>query len=159
MLYILYITVFLSAFVLMEFAAWFAHKYIMHGGFWFLHKDHHDEAYHVFQKNDSFALFFAIPSWLCIMLGVMYGSTISIWFGSGIAAFGVTYFVVHEVFIHQRFKYFRNSDNWYLRALRRAHKVHHKKITKDDGECFGMLIVPFKYFKDELKKTSPIQKA
>lgn len=154
MQYIIYIFTFLLAFVLMEFAAWGAHKYLMHGSFWFLHKDHHDEAYKVFQKNDSFALFFAIPSWLCIMLGVIYGSNISIWFGSGIAAFGVSYFVVHEIFIHQRIKIFKKSDNWYLRALRRAHKVHHKKLTKEEGECFGMLIVPFKYFRDELNRKS-----
>lgn len=152
MQYLIYICTFLSAFIFMEFAAWFAHKYIMHGTFWFLHKDHHDEAHKTLQKNDSFALFFAIPSWLCIMLGVMYEAPISIWFGSGIAAFGITYFAVHEIFIHQRIKIFKKSDNWYLRALRRAHKVHHKKLTKEDGECFGMLLVPFKYFQDELKK-------
>jgi beta-carotene 3-hydroxylase len=152
--YLLYIFSFLFAFVLMEFAAWFAHKFIMHGSFWFLHKDHHDEGYKVLQKNDSFALFFAIPSWLSIMLGVIYESNVSIWFGSGIAAFGVSYFVVHEIFIHQRIKFFRNSDNWYLRALRRAHKVHHKKLTKEDGECFGMLLVPLKYFKEEMIKAN-----
>ena len=104
------------------------------------------------QKNDSFALFFAIPSWLCIMLGVIYQSPLSIWIGSGIATFGVAYFVVHEIFIHQRIKIFKKSDNWYLRAIRRAHKVHHKKLTKEDGECFGMLLVPLKYFKEELSK-------
>ena len=30
---------------------------------------------------------------------------------------------------------------------RRAHKMHHKHLGKKDSECFGMLIVPFKYFK------------
>ena len=28
-------------FLFMELVAWFAHKYIMHGFLWFLHKDHH----------------------------------------------------------------------------------------------------------------------
>jgi beta-carotene 3-hydroxylase len=153
MLYLLYIFTFLFAFIFMEFVAWFAHKFLMHGSFWFLHKDHHDESHKTFQKNDSFALVFAIPSWLCIMLGVIYGSTISIMFGSGIAAFGFSYFMVHDIFIHQRIKYFRNSDNWYLRALRKAHKIHHKKLTKEEGECFGMLLVPLKYFREELRKS------
>jgi len=54
---------------------------------------------------------------------------------------------VHDVFIHQRFKFLRNIDNKYARGLRRAHKIHHKNINKDGGECFGMLIVPRKYFK------------
>ena len=29
------------AYVLMEGAAWAAHKYLMHGYLWFLHADHH----------------------------------------------------------------------------------------------------------------------
>ncbi|MFI0492282.1 MAG: beta-carotene hydroxylase, partial [Flavobacterium sp.] len=28
-----------------------------------------------------------------------------------------------------------------------GHKVHHKHLGKQNGECFGMLFVPFKYFK------------
>ena len=30
------------------------------------------------------------------------------------------------------------------------HKIHHKHLGKKDGECFGMLVVPFKYFKNKL---------
>jgi beta-carotene 3-hydroxylase len=70
--------------------------------------------------------------------------------GFGILAYGIAYFLVHEVFIHQRFKWFRNSDNVYFRAIRRAHKVHHKHMGKEQ-ECFGMLIVPWKYLRQELK--------
>jgi beta-carotene 3-hydroxylase len=33
-------------------------------------------------------------------------------------------------------------------AIRKAHKVHHKHLTKEDGECFGMLFVPRKYWQD-----------
>jgi beta-carotene 3-hydroxylase len=57
----------------------------------------------------------------------------------------VAYFLIHEVFIHQRFKWLRNADSPYLRAIRRAHKIHHKHLQKEDGECFGMLLVPRKY--------------
>jgi hypothetical protein len=39
-----------------------------------------------------------------------------------------------------------------IRAIRRAHKVHHKHMGKEQGECFGMLIVPWKYLRQELKK-------
>jgi beta-carotene 3-hydroxylase len=42
---------------------------------------------------------------------------------------------------------FRKANNWYARGVRRAHKIHHKHLGKDDGECFGMLFVPFKYFR------------
>ena len=68
--------------------------------------------------------------------------------GIGIAVYGLFYFLMHDVFIHQRFKWFRNSNNSYLLALRKAHKIHHKHLGKEHGEVFGMLIVPSKYFKD-----------
>ena len=44
-------------------------------------------------------------------------------------------------------KVFKNTKIKYLIALRKGHKVHHKHLGKEDGECFGMLFVPFKYFK------------
>ena len=45
------------------------------------------------------------------------------------------------------FKWFKRTKNRYLLGLRKAHKIHHKKLDKYHGECFGMLFVPFKYFK------------
>jgi beta-carotene 3-hydroxylase len=75
------------------------------------------------------------------------------WIGLGITLYGLAYFLVHDVFIHQRFKIFRNTDNTYFKAIRRAHKMHHKHINKEDGECFGMLWVPFKYLKEKMKST------
>ncbi len=71
--------------------------------------------------------------------------------GTGITLYGATYFLVHDILIHQRFKAFRNFDSVYLRAIRRAHKMHHKHLTKHDGESFGMLWVPIKYFKEAMK--------
>ncbi len=61
--------------------------------------------------------------------------------------FGVNNRLVHDVMIHQRFKIFKNAKNKYLVGLRKGHKVHHKHLGKEEGECFGMLFVPFKYFK------------
>jgi beta-carotene 3-hydroxylase len=71
-----------------------------------------------------------------------------LYIGIGITLYGLCYFLVHDVFIHQRIKIFQKSDNWYLRAIRRAHKIHHKHLGKEDGECFGMLCVPMKYFRE-----------
>jgi len=137
----------------MEFMAWLTHKYVMHGFLWNLHFDHHTPNKNVFfEKNDAFFLIYAIPSWLCIMFGSMFEAWTIMYIGFGILAYGIAYFLVHEVFIHQRFKWFRNSNNVYLRAIRRAHKVHHKHRNKEQGECFGMLIVPWKFLKQELKQ-------
>jgi beta-carotene 3-hydroxylase len=88
------------------------------------------------------------------MLGSMFAEWTIMFIGFGILAYGIAYFLVHEIFIHQRLKWFRNSDNTYLRAIRRAHKIHHKHLGKEDGECFGMLIVPWKYLRQELKKAT-----
>ena len=62
-----------------------------------------------------------------------------------IFGYGLTYFLVHDIFIHQRFKWFRNANSRYGKAVRRAHKIHHKHLGKEDGECFGMLFFPLKY--------------
>ncbi len=139
----------LSAFLFMEGVAWFTHKYVMHGKLWNLHEDHHVHQNRMFQKNDFFALFFAVPGWLGIMLGMLYAINFLVFVGFGITFYGIAYFVVHDIFIHQRFRIFSKSDNFYLRAIRKAHKVHHKHLNKDGAECFGMLLVPFKYFKAE----------
>lgn len=141
------------AFVTMEFVAWFTHKYIMHGLGWFLHKDHHVKDHEgFFERNDFFFLVFAIPGMVLIYLGTLSGMADNLFFiGLGITLYGIAYFIVHDIFIHQRFKVFRNSDSVYLRAIRRAHKVHHKHLNKQDGECFGMLLVPRKYFVEARK--------
>lgn len=141
-----------TTFWVMEFVAWATHKYVMHGFLWSLHRDHHIKEPGIFEKNDAFFLIFAIPSWLCIMLGMMNASEVSVAIGTGIAIYGFAYFMVHEIFIHQRLKWFRNSNSLYLMALRRAHKMHHKHLTKGDGESFGMLVVGWKYFREELKR-------
>lgn len=137
---------FISAFLLMEFIAWFAHKFIMHGFLWNVHEDHHKPTEKFFQRNDLFFLIFAIPSWQCIMLGFIFGSVLSIGIGFGISLYGICYFLIHEVLIHRRFNWLDNVDNTYFRALKKAHRAHHEKTEKEDGKCFGLLVVPKKYW-------------
>ena len=64
----------------------------------------------------------------------------------GISLYGFAYFIVHEVIIHQRFKWFTRSNNVYVRSIRWAHKMHHKHLDKHDSESFGMLMVAKKYW-------------
>lgn len=145
----LHVLVFFAVFFTMEFMAWFTHKYVMHGFLWNLHADHHKKDHDSwFERNDAFFIFYAVISIICFYTWSegMFDFGISI--GLGILGYGIAYFLVHDIFIHQRFKLFRNANNRYAKAIRRAHKMHHKHIGKDKGECFGMLIVPFKYFKN-----------
>ena len=140
----------LLAFFGMEGVAWFTHKYIMHGFLWNLHRDHHKkETYGFFEHNDFFFLIFALPGIAGLFFGMQYGFNALFWIGLGITIYGFAYFLVHDIFIHQRFKMFRNANHPYFKAIRRAHKIHHKHLGKEDGECFGMLWVPMKYFRSQ----------
>ncbi len=95
----------------MEFMAWFSHKYIMHGFLWSLHKDHHKKDHSSwFERNDLFFIFYAVVSMALVSFGVS-------------TAFGLDYrwqwdfhlwddlFIVHDIFIHQRFKIFRSANS------------------------------------------------
>jgi len=145
------IVVVMAAFVSMEGVAWFTHKYIMHGLLWVLHKDHHKkESTGFFEHNDFFFLIFAVPGVAGLLLGIRNDFNYMFWIGLGITLYGLAYFLIHDVFIHQRFKILRKANGGYFKAIRRAHKIHHKHIDKDHGECFGMLWVPMKYFKERM---------
>ena len=144
----LWIFVTLLTFVIMEFVAWFSHKYIMHGFLWSLHKDHHIKDHKSwFERNDFFFIFYAIVSLGFALLWGHYG----IWFGLpiafGIFLYGLTYFLVHDIFIHRRIKIFTKPKNSYLRAVLYEHRKHHANEQKENGEFFGMLFVSFKSLK------------
>ncbi len=149
--WIFFISIVLITFLLMEGITWLTHRFVMHGFLWYLHEDHHKPQGHIFEKNDAFFLIFAIPSWLCIMLGLQNRIHWVAAIGFGIALYGLAYFIVHEVIIHQRFKWFTRSNNIYIRTIRWAHKMHHKHLGKYEGESFGMLFVAKKYW-DKVRK-------
>jgi beta-carotene 3-hydroxylase len=118
----------------------------MHGFLWYFHEDHHRTRPGFFEKNDAFFVIFAVPSFLAILFGTLRG-----WYwlqaiGFGIMAYGMAYFLVHDVIIHQRFKWFSRPKSTYVRAIRWAHKMHHKHLDKHEGESFGMLYVHKKYW-------------
>ena len=146
---VLYILITITSVILMEFVAWSAHKYLMHGALWTWHEDHHKphEKTGFFEKNDRFFLVFAIPSAICYILGTAVPILFPLLFvGIGISIYGFIYFLIHDVYIHQRFKWFRQLDSKYSRAILRAHGDHHSKQTKEDCTSFGLLWVHPKYF-------------
>ncbi len=159
MTYAIFLGTLLGAFVAMEWVAWAAHKYLMHGPLWVLHRDHHRRTSGSrFQRNDAFFVVFAIPSWLAIMLGSMAGSIPWVGVGFGIAVYGVFYFLVHEVFIHRRMRFWKSTNSVYFTAVRRAHLVHHRHLEREHGECFGLLWVTTQQLRearDERARSTP----
>ena len=78
----LWIFTVILTFVIMEFMAWFSHKYIMHGFLWAIHKDHHIKDHKSwFERNDLFFIFYAlVSSGFVVLWGEM-----NFWFGLPIA--------------------------------------------------------------------------
>lgn len=147
-----WLLLFTATFVIMEFNAWWLHKYVMHGVGWWLHEDHHvieeDKPY---QRNDVFALFFAVPSFVLILVDHLAGRPLLGAIGFGIMAYGAAYFFIHEVVIHKRLPALRRRlsfNHWYFRAVIKAHYHHHQVLTKEGARNFGMLVVPLHYFRE-----------
>jgi beta-carotene 3-hydroxylase len=138
--------VLLFFFVLMEGVAWFTHKYIMHGMGWAWHHSHHHQRKGTFELNDLYGAIFALPSALLII----FGSENFDWrffAGLGIAMYGLAYFLVHDVFVHQRVKWLKKTNIPYFRAMRMTHHLHHSVHTKEGAEAFGFLFVLPKFYR------------
>lgn len=151
---LLYTLITLASVIAMEFVAWLAHKYLMHGLLWIWHEDHHKphEVEGFFEKNDLFFLVFAVPSAASYIIGSAVPGYFPLFFvGVGISIYGLIYFLIHDVYIHQRFKWFKQLDGWYSRGILRAHGAHHAKQEKEDGVSFGLLLVHPKYFRKKKK--------
>lgn len=135
-----------GTFLLWEGVAWFTHKYIMHGVLWRWHKSHHTVHNHTLEKNDLFALVFSLPS-----IGLFYYFTqvhynpYMIAVALGILAYGIFYFVFHDIIVHQRLKWRPEKKSRYLQRMIHAHYVHHSKHSREGCEAFGFLYAPRKY--------------
>ena len=144
--YLLNVLIVIGGFVMMEATAWFTHKYIMHGFMWSWHKSHHEPRVGRFEKNDLFGICFAVVSASLIITGSLESPfDWRFYLGFGILLYGVAYFLVHDVFVHQRLPWLKHTNTTYFKAMRFAHKVHHKVNVKDGAEAFGFLFVSKKY--------------
>jgi beta-carotene 3-hydroxylase len=144
--WLLYLGIIVVVFITMEGISWLTHRFVMHGFLWYLHEDHHRKQPGFFERNDTFFIIFALPSFFCLLFGTINRIYWLQALGFGIMAYGAAYFIVHDVIIHQRFKWFSRSSNTYIRAIRWAHKMHHKHLDRHHGESFGMLLVHRKYW-------------
>jgi beta-carotene 3-hydroxylase len=144
-----YLTIIFFVFVVMEGVAWFLHKYVMHGFGWYLHKDHHYPRKGRFEKNDIFAVFFSIISFLFILTAIATGFYFNLAVGIGIILYGIGYFLVHDVFFHKRIKIGYSPKSQYIKRILNAHGIHHAMSTPKTGINFGFLYASRKY---EVKK-------
>lgn len=145
------ILIVLSSAIAMEFVAWAAHKYIMHGWGWAWHKSHHEKHDDILEKNDLYGLFGAALGVGLFIIG-SNGYEALWWSGLGVTLYGVIYTLVHDGLVHQRFFHYVPKRG-YLKRLVQAHKLHHATIGREGGVSFGFVIArdPAK-LKAELKQ-------
>jgi len=152
--------VFVLSFSFMEFVAYTNHKYIMHGFLWKWHKDHHvndhkklkngDEIVEKrFELNDLFFIVYATPAIVSLLIGYTINSHLMISIGLGISLYGFIYFIIHDVIIHKRLKipFLQNSNNFYIKAILKAHDAHHHGKNKKDFSNYGLLIFQLRFLK------------
>lgn len=128
------------AFVVMEPLTYAAHRWVMHGVGWVLHRSHHrirrssgPLAARV-EANDWFPVMFAGLTMAAMALAVAQPTfDLLMPIGVGVTAYGAVYGAVHDVYIHRRFV--RMPSFRPLEFLGRAHALHHRF----GGEPYGML--------------------
>ena len=132
--------VFVSTVVGMELFAIVAHKYIMHGWGWGWHRSHHEPQAGTFEKNDLYAITFAVIVIALFVAGLWWEPLW--WAALGITIYGGIYAFVHDIMVHQRFGMRWVPRRGYSKRLLQAHRLHHAVKGKDGGVSFGFLFAP-----------------
>lgn len=119
----------------MEPVTYAAHRWVMHGVGWVLHRSHHRRRRGSWEANDWFPVMFAGVTVAAMAAGV---GTLVVPVGIGVTLYGLAYAFVHDVYIHGRLG--RLPVLAPLEWLRDAHTIHHLY----GREPYGMLcpIVP-----------------
>jgi beta-carotene 3-hydroxylase len=131
----------LGTVAIMEFLAWWAHKYIMHGWGWGWHKTHHEPHEGGLEVNDLYSVIFALCSIPLFIIGVFFWRPI-LWIAIGIVVYGILYFIAHDGLVHQRWPFKYVPRKGYLKRLYQAHRLHHAVIGKDGAVSFGFIYAP-----------------
>ena len=144
-----------STVVVMEVLAWAAHRYIMHGWGWGWHRSHHEPHDGRFEKNDLYAVVFAVfATGLFVVASRVWPPLF--WIATGITVYGVLYALVHDGLVHQRWPFRHRPRNAYLRRLVQAHRLHHAVAGRERCVSFGFLYAPrVARLRDDLRRLHP----
>src|SRR5215218_4782816 len=83
----------------MEFVAASVHRHVMHGWGWGWHRSHHQKRGRGLEKNDLYAVVFAMPALL--LTATASAASPAYWCGIGIALYGLLYAVAHDGLVHR----------------------------------------------------------
>ena len=129
--------------VAMEGVAYVAHRWVMHGFMWWLHKSHHEPRTGVFEANDWFAVLGALPAIAMIFAGSQLGfGTGWMWIGIGVTVYGVIYFGFHDIIVHRRKEIGWVPRGRWMKRIVQAHRLHHVVETKAGTVSYGFIYAP-----------------
>jgi beta-carotene 3-hydroxylase len=131
------VAVALLAFVAMEPVTAATHRFVMHGFGAVLHRSHHRRDHHGWERNDAYPVMFAAVVCTGLWVGFHEPSLAALVpVGIGITAYGATYALVHDIYIHRRLRWFGDRRIAVLERLAAAHELHHRF----GGAPYGMLL-------------------
>ncbi len=126
----------LLCFVGMEGVSYLLHRFVYHKLLWVFHKSHHRKRNGTFELNDIFPAVLAIIAMSVMIWGLHEPSnSILVSAAAGVSAYGIVYFLIHDLYIHGR----AGSVTVHLPLLariKRGHEVHHRH----GGEPYGLLL-------------------
>jgi beta-carotene 3-hydroxylase len=124
-----------AAFAVMEPVTYATHRFVMHGLGQVLHRSHHRARARFVEANDAYPAVFA-SAVLVTMWGAYHRQGLRglLPVTVGVSAYGVTYALVHDGYIHGRLP--ATPPNRVLDHLAESHRIHHLY----NGEPYGMLV-------------------
>ncbi|MBW0145171.1 sterol desaturase family protein [Sphingomicrobium sp. B8] len=142
---------------LMELTAYAAHRWIMHGKWgWGWHESHHQPRTGLFERNDYYAVVFAILSITLFAIATLTGTAWLFWVAAGITTYGLLYFLAHDGLVHNRLPFRIVPKGGYLQRLYQAHRLHHAVDGREGCVSFGFLYAPpIRDLKAQLKRPQP----
>ena len=134
----------LAAALAMDLWAAFLHGRVWHRTLWFIHASHHEARRGRFEANDVLSVTHAPFAIAFILYGCIAPPTVTreIVFGAGLGMtlFGLAYLIVHDGLVHHRLPVRFLLRSRYLRAVVRAHLVHHTGLS--GGPPYGFVLGP-----------------
>jgi beta-carotene 3-hydroxylase len=126
--------------VAMEMITTWVHVRVMHGWGWTWHRSHHEETPGAFERNDLYAVVFAVLSLGLFISGTRWEPLW--WVGAGTVVYGLLYAFVHDGLVHRRFPFLKTPRRGYLKRLVQAHRLHHSVRERDGAVSHGFLYAP-----------------
>lgn len=137
----------------MEFTAYAVHRWVMHGPLgWGWHASHHEETEGWWERNDLYAVVFAVIATGLFVIGAT--GPVWLWYiGLGTTLYGILYFIAHDGLVHQRLPFRLVPRGGYMQRLYQAHRLHHAVDGREGCVSFGFLYAPpVRVLKEQLKK-------